>query len=384
MFCRAQQALHLLALEPVSEMIADKNSYGFRPLRSTHDAIEQCFKVLARKASAQYILEGDIKNCFSEISHQWLRNHVPMDKEMLGKWLAAGYLEKGRLYPTESGTPQGGPASPTLLIITLSGLEEAVHNAVPDRKSKVNVCVYADDFIITGATKEVLEKQVKPAVERFLHERGLSLSEKKTKITHINEGFDFLGMNVRKYKGKLLIRPSKSGVKRFLADIRAIIKNNATVKTEVLIWLLNPKIRGWSNYYHHVCAKKTFGKVDNIIFLALWRWAKRRHPKKNHRWFKDKYFRSEKMRNWVFHAKTKDKNGRLIRLDLMRTKYTPIKRHIKLRAEATPYNPVYHDYLNKRIERLALQKKAKRPKWWLSWWNLLSPKDEGTKDWAIV
>lgn len=195
MHCRGQQALHLLALEPVSEMIVDRNSYGFRPLRSIHDAVKQCYITLARKTSPEYILEGDIKNCFCEISHSWLLKNALMDKEMLQKWLTAGYLEADRFHKTEFGVPQGGIASPTLLCVTLSGLEEAVAQAVR-RKDKVHVCVYADDFVITGATREVLENEVKPVVATFFKERGLTLSEEKTKITHIEEGFDFLGMNI--------------------------------------------------------------------------------------------------------------------------------------------------------------------------------------------
>lgn len=194
---------------------------------------------------------------------------------MLKKWLDAGYIEDGKLYPTERGVAQGGSISPTILVITLSGLEAAVKAAVRS-KDKVNVCVYADDFIITGATPEILEKKVKPVVIAFLKERGLTLSEEKTKITHINDGFDFLGMNIRKYKGKCIIKPAKSNVKRFLADIRKEIKQLRTAKTEDLIHRLNQKIRGWSNYYRHVCSKETFGFVDYHIFQAIWRWAIRR------------------------------------------------------------------------------------------------------------
>jgi RNA-directed DNA polymerase len=157
MECRAQQALHLLSLEPIAELTADKNAYGFRPLRSTADAIEQCFIALAKKRSAQYILEGDIRTCFDSISHSWMMANIPMDKKILRKWLAAGYIEKGKLCPTEFGVPQGGVISPTLLTITLNGLEQAV-KASTNTRDKVNVCVYADDFIITGSTKEVLEK----------------------------------------------------------------------------------------------------------------------------------------------------------------------------------------------------------------------------------
>lgn len=355
MECRAQQALHLLSLEPVAELKADKNAYGFRPLRSTADAIEQCFCALAKTTSSQYILEGDIKSCFDSISHPWLLENVPMDKEMLGKWLSAGYMEEKTLYRTESGTPQGGLCSPALLNVTLSGLEDAVKSATK-LKDKVHISVYADDFIITGATKDVLENNVKPIVEAFLCKRGLTLSREKTKITHIEEGFDFLGMNVRKYNGKLIIKPAKSSVKRFLADIRKTIKSNATAKTENLIIQLNQKIRGWSNYYRHVCSKDTFNYVDHNIFQALWRWAVRRHPQKSAGWIRTKYFRTEKYQHWLFFAKIKDKEGRSQNLDLFRASETPIRRHIKIQAAATPFDPAYQDYLDKRISKRKTQR----------------------------
>lgn len=373
MECRAQQALHLLSLEPISEMIADKNAFGFRPLRSTADAIEKCFKALSHKGSASYILEGDIKSCFDSISSKWLQDNVPMDKQILRKWLAAGYIEKGKLYPTTMGTPQGGIISPTLLNVTLSGLEKAVMAATEPR-DKVYISIYADDFIITGVTKEVLENKVKPAVETFLSERGLSLSQEKTKITHIDEGFDFLGMNIRKYSGKLIIKPAKSSVKRLLTDIREIIKLNKTAKTENLIRLLNPKIRGWANYYRHVCSKETFSYVDHNIFQAIWRWSVRRHPNKGLKWINQKYFRTNKFRNWIFSAKVKDKENINIYLDLMQASKIPIKRHIKIRAEATPFDPAYHEYFDKRVLNRANENESKqRSNWWLRWWNLLKP-----------
>lgn len=350
MECRAQQALYLLSLEPVSEMRADKHAYGFRPLRSTADAIDQCFKTLAHQRSAQYILEGDIKSCFDNISSEWLQENAPMDKEMLRKWLSAGYIEKDKLYPTERGTPQGGIISPTLLNITLSGLEKAIKK-LARRKDKVNVCIYADDFVITGATKDILEEKVKPTVEAFLRERGLSLSQEKTKITHINEGFDFLGMNIRKYNGKLIIKPAKSSVKSFLADIRETIKLHKTAKTENLIRLLNPKIRGWTNYYRHVCSKETFSYVDHAIFEAIWKWSVRRHPNKGLRWIKQKYFYRNELRNWIFAARIKDVKSEFNYINLIQANHTPIKRHIQIKAEATPYDPRYSGYLNKRRSR---------------------------------
>lgn len=372
MQCRAQQALYLLALEPVAEMVVDKNAYGFRPLRSTADAIERCFIIFAKKVSAQYILEGDIKACFDSISKTWLLNNASTDKEMLKKWLAAGYIEKGVLHSTENGVPQGGIISPTLLNIALSGLEDAVHAAVSNPKDKVHLCIYADDFIISGVTKEVLENKVKPAVESFLSERGLSLSQEKTKITHIEEGFDFLGMNIRKYNGKLIIKPAKSSVKRFLTKIREIIKVNRTAKTENLLQLLNPKIQGWANYYRHVCSKRTFSYVRYHIFNALWRWAVRRHPTKGRQWVRKKYFCTDKFRNWVFFAKSADKQGIVNHIELMEICKIPIKRHTKIRSEATPYNPAYHDYLNQWLDKRRGNRQTNTFKRDVSWRNLFN------------
>jgi RNA-directed DNA polymerase len=374
MQCRAMQALYLLALEPIVEIKADKNAYGFRPLRSTADAVEQCFNSLARRCSSEYILEGDIRACFDTISHPWLLQNTPMDTQMLRKWLIAGYIEKGQLHSTELGTPQGGLISATLLVNTLSGLEQAI-KAVTKPRDKVNICIYADDFIITGVSEELLMNKVKPVVENFLGKRGLTLSPEKTKLSHITEGFDFLGMNIRKYNNKLIIKPAKSSVKRFLADIRETIKHNATAKTENLIRLLNQKIRGWANYYAHVCSKKTFSYVDHQIFAALWRWSKRRHSTKNKQWIKNRYFRRHKNRDWIFFAKSKKKEGHPFYLDIVIASQTPIKRHVKIKADATPFDPAYHHYFNKRITTRMNDKKkpAGKQGWWSCWWNLLDP-----------
>jgi RNA-directed DNA polymerase len=348
MLCRGMQALHLLALAPIAEHYADRNSYGFRPKRSCADAMTMCHIILSKKYSSQFILEGDIRSCFDKISHQWLRDNIPMDKAILNKWLAAGYSENGILFPTNQGTPQGGIASPTLLNLTLSGLEDAIIRAISKRKDKVNVSIYADDFIITGSSKEVLEHKVKPIVESFLHERGLELSQEKTKITHINDGFDFLGINVRKYNGKYISKPSKKSVSHFLENIRGIIKSNPTAKTENLIQLLNPKIRGWAYYFRNCCAKKTFGYIDHHIFKALWQWVHRRHPRKGTEWRRRKYFRSDKLRNWIFSAKTSSGNRKAAFLDLFEASSVPIKRHIKIRSDANPFDPQFKEYFEQR------------------------------------
>ena len=180
---RAMQALHLLALEPIAETTGDPNSYGFRPARSTADAIDTCFLRLGRKCAPQWILEGDIRGCFDYISHEWMLRHVPTDKKVLRQWLKAGYMENRTLFPTEAGTPQGGIISPTLANLTLDGLEPLLREKFPKTKwpsLKVNLVRYADDFIITGASKELLENEVRPLVEQFLRERGLELSPEKT------------------------------------------------------------------------------------------------------------------------------------------------------------------------------------------------------------
>ncbi len=348
MLCRAQQALYLLALDPVAESTADSQAYGFRPKRSCADAIEQCFKILACKNRAQYILEGDVRACFDMISHEWLLKNIPIDKTMLSKWLKAGYIDNGQLYPTSSGTVQGGTISPTLLTITLAGLEKAI-KAATKRQDKVNLVTYADDFIITGISRAILEEKVKPLVEEFLGVRGLQLSMEKTVITHIDQGFDFLGFNVRKYNGKLLIKPAKKNVLAFLEDIRTSIKKNATAKTENLINLLNPKIQGWANYYKHAVSSKTFSTVDHNIFKAIRKWAKRRHPKKNAEWVDKKYFCRIEHDNWVFNDGMKLVNGgRYILKRLFKTHLTKIVRHVKIRADANPYNPEYQEYFKKR------------------------------------
>lgn len=347
MKCRAMQALYLLALEPIVETIADKNAYAFRVKRSAADAIEHCFKCLSQRFSAKFVFEGDIKSCFDNISHPWLRENIIMDQQVLNKWLTAGYLENDFLHPITEGVPQGGIISPALLNATMAGLENQVKAAVK-LKDKVHICIYADDFIITGSTKEVLEEKVKPIVETFLQERGLSLSLEKTKITTIEDGFDFLGFNIRKYKKKLLIKPTKGNVKSFLEKIQGIIKRNKAARTENLIRQLNPIIRGWVNYFRYAVSKETFAYADHKICQMLLRWINRRHPNKSKGWTYRKYFRSEKLRNWIFTARARNKQGKAITLDLFEIGRVRIKRHIKIRAKATPYDPAFKDYFDKR------------------------------------
>ncbi len=364
MSCRAMQALYLLALDPVAETTADPNSYGFRKERSPADAIEQCFKALGKARSPQWILEGDIKACFDTISHEWLLAHIPMDKSILRKWLKAGFIEKQVLHPTEEGTPQGGICSPVIANLTLDGLERELLERYPKPKTgynaKVNFVRFADDFIVTGISKELLEQEVKPLIEQFMRERGLALSPEKTVITHIEDGFDFLGQNVRKYNGKLIIKPSRKNVSAFLRKVRTLIKTSKQATAGNLIVQLNPLIRGWANYHQHVVSKVTFARVGHAIFQALWRWARRRHPNKSKQWIKERYFKSINGQNWVFYGTIATSDG-LVENRLLHPAYVPIKRHVKIKGEANPYDPAWEEYFEKRLGvKMAHNLKGKR------------------------
>ena len=346
------QALYLLALDPIAETTADRHSYGFRSERCTADALEQCRIVLCRKISASWILEGDIQSCFDKISHDWLLANIPMDRRILRQWLQAGFIEKHVWHPTEAGTPQGGTISPVLMNLTLDGLQTCLQARFRRTKTSngmVNMVRWADDFIITGSSKELLEHEVRPLVESFLRERGLTLSPEKTRITHIDEGFDFLGQHLRKYRGTYLAQPAKKNVKAFLDKVRAIIKSNKQATAGHLILRLNPVIRGWAQYHRHSSSKRTFDKVDSAIFEALWRWAKRRHPNKRPSWVKRKYFRSMGNRNWVFYGDVVGAKGERKSYYLFKASKMPIKRYTKLKADANPYDPSWEEYFEHRL-----------------------------------
>ena len=341
---RAMQALYLLALQPIAETMADHNSYGFRKYRSCRDAIKQVFSCVAKKNSAQWILEMDIKSCFDKINHKWLIDNVIMDKVILQKWLKAGYIENQKLFATKEGTPQGGIISPTLMNITLDGLETVLLSKFPKWKlQSVNFIRYADDFVVTAKSPEILA-EVKLIVENFLKERGLTLSEEKTKVTHIDTGFNFLSHSIRKYNGKLLIKPSKQAIKEAKLKLRKIVFRNLNAKPHILIKKLNDFLRGWGNYHRHHVAKEIFCSIDYYLWRLLGRWCKRRHPKKSWKWIKNKYF-SASQENCTFSSLTKEgKKEKLFIHKLRRLAYVPIIRHTKIRREANPFDPDYDKY----------------------------------------
>jgi RNA-directed DNA polymerase len=355
MYDRAMQALHLMALDPIAETTADTCSYGFRPRRSCADAIARCFIHLSRPNSATWILEGDIKGCFDHISHQWLMDNIAIDTLILNQWLKAGFIDDQQLFPTAEGTPQGGIISPALANMTLDGLEQAINQAVRGKVkgkgivkrnwNKVHLIRYADDFVVTADNPDILKDKIKPVIEKFLAERGLLLSEEKTKITYIGEGFNFLGQNIRKYRnGVLLIKPSKDSFLSIKSKLRGIIDRNKSTSPLVLIAQLNPVIRGWCNYHRHVVSKDTFAKLDNYIFNLLWKWALRQHQKKGRPWVKAKYFKTIGGNNWVFAAI----NEKGSYTTICQANHIPIIRHILVKGIANPYDEGWAEYFARR------------------------------------
>lgn len=355
---RAMQSLALLSLDPVSEVTADRVSFGFRKSRSTHDAMARGFSLLCTKYAPTWILEGDIKGCFDNISHNWLIENIPMDKKMLTKFIKSGFVYEKKLYPSEYGTPQGGIISPTLANLTLDGMENIISNNYwknkkgtidpkNNNKKKVHLIRYADDFIVTATDRETL-LDVKKLLSEFLEERGLTLSDEKTSITKIEDGFDFLGWNFRKYSGKLIIKPSNTSTNKIREAISEVIKSNKTSTQENLIYLLNQRIRGWTNYHQSVCSKEIFGKIDHSIWEMLWRWSKRRHPNKSKSWIVNKYWKNHRGRKWSFKT---EKNI------LIYMKDTPIIRHKQLQLNRNPFVDIEY-FKNREKERKYKRKKA--------------------------
>ena len=344
MFDRAMQALFKLALSPVAETTADRNSYGFRESRSCADAVAAAFNALSKPNSATWILEGDITGCFDNISTSWLTKNIPIDKKVLAQWLNAGYVENGFSFPTRKGTPQGGIISPTLANMTLDGLEQFIHASVP-RRSRVNFIRYADDFI-TGKSKTILETNIIPAVKQFLSERGLQLSKEKTRITYIRHGFTFLGQAFRKHGNTLNITPSKEGVLALLRKVGTIIRKRVGASMVVMIKKLNEVLRGWAYYHLHVVSSEAFKYVDNYVYHQLWRMLRKRHSNKSSNWIFNKYWTAGKT-NSIFAVVVKLKNKSKI-YEVIKTSAIGIKRHKKIKADANPYMKEFSKYFWER------------------------------------
>jgi RNA-directed DNA polymerase len=359
---RAMQALYLLGLDPVAETLADGHSYGFRLERCCADALDECHKVLRGPhgpdtRGPDWILEGDITSCFDRISHGWLLDHIFMDREMLRKWLKAGYLEKHALFATTEGTPQGGIISPVLANRALDGLQRLLterFGATRSRRKrcKVHLVRYADDFIITGTSRVLLHYEVQPLVEQFLQEWGLELSHEKTTITHIEDGFDFLGQTIRRHRhGKLLSKPSKRSVQTFLSKIQATLDHSGSRTVGDLIWRLNQQIKGWTMYHRFAVSSCIFARADDSIFWKLRQWCRKQHRQKSWKWIRKKYFQRASDRAWVFTGVIRDQAGKAWPIRLMQAAGGKVLRWQKIRSDANPYDPSWELYLEERMVR---------------------------------
>jgi RNA-directed DNA polymerase len=343
---RIQQAVVLNALEPEWEAVFEPNSYGFRPGRSCQDAIGQCF-IKLRNGMDTWVLEADIKGFFDNIAHESILEQLgnfPGRSQIAG-WLKAGFVYRGEFSPTETGTPQGGVISPPLANIGLHGLE----NYIKATNKRLGVVRYADDLIVTARDRISLEK-AQTQIQQWLAERGLELSLEKTVITSMEDGFDFLGFNHRHYGGKLLIKPSKKKVLDFCKRVGREIRSMNGAEQEAVIKKLNPILRGFANYYRGVVSKETFGYIAHRVWQYLWSWAKRRHPNKNTKWVRKRYFQTINGNRWTFACKG-ERRGKEALLVLYPIGHTLIERHIKVKGEASPDDPSLREYWDKRHQK---------------------------------
>ena len=365
---RALQALVKLALEPEWEARFEANSYGFRPGRSCHDAVQAIYDAI--KFKGKYVLDADIAKCFDRIDHEALLNKLntfPTIRRQVRAWLKSGVMDGKQMFPTTEGTPQGGVISPLLANIALHGMETKIKQRFPKKsvyqKGKMvgsfyppSVIRYADDFVILHEDLTVVQS-CKEIIQEWLKDMGLELKPSKTRLAHTlnrheqeQPGFDFLGFTIRQYKvgkyhsgkdkyGRLLgikpiITPSKDKQKVHYERIAEVITAHKNAPQEALIKKLNPMIRGWANYYATQVSKVAYCDQDYLMYQKLRAWAKRRHPKKSREWVSNKYWQTIGGDNWVFATKQKGNNP----MRLLKHSETPIVRHVKVKGESSPYD----------------------------------------------
>ena len=364
MYDRALQALVKMALEPEWEARFEPNSYGFRPGRSCHDAIEAIFNAIRYKP--KFVLDADISQCFDRIDHKALLkklNTFPTIRRQIRAWLKAGVMDNMQFQETSEGTPQGGVISPLLANIALHGMEERIKQVAQtlkgskrENRKSLSLIRYADDFVILHEDITVVQR-CQQVIAEWLKGMGLELKPSKTRLTHTlnkyedNEpGFDFLGFNVQQFPaGKhtsgmntnkellgfgTIITPSSQKIKVHYEKIVSTINAHKCAPQSALIRNLNPIIRGWANYYSTVVSKEAYSQLDNLVYLKLRVWAKRRHNSKTPKWIARKYWQTIGGDNWVFATPQKGKNP----MRLFRHSSTPIVRHVKVKGEASPYD----------------------------------------------
>jgi RNA-directed DNA polymerase len=362
---RVFQNVFKLALEPQWEYHFESTSYGFRPKRSQHDAVEAIFNKVSAHSKKQWIFEGDFKGCFDNLDHNHIMKCIKdfPGKETIRRWLESGVIDNNVFKETSKGTPQGGVISPLLANIALHGMEKEleIEYYISHLKSgKVNAQVkgtkavvrYADDFIIVCSSKDEAESMYEK-LKPYLNKRGLELAKNKTRVIHITEGFDFLGFNFRQYatnkeKGrlwKLIVKPSKESQQKFKNRIKEIFEKNKGSNVLTLIKDLNPIIRGTANYWVPVPSKEIFSKMDNYIFWRTMRFLNRLHPHKSNKWRKKKYFKpdihGQSQDNWLLTDTTN-------KYQLRRMAWTAIKRHEMVKFKNSPFDRSLEEYYMKR------------------------------------
>lgn len=351
---RAVQAMVKNALEPSWEARFEATSYGFRPGRSVHDAIERIYMIAKGDTHYHWVVDADIKGAFDNIDHAYLLDAIgPVPgRELIRQWLKAGYVDRNVFHPTETGTPQGGVISPLLANIALHGLTDALHCTPAGPRVVVR---YADDFVVVCRTKETAEATL-GELDVWLAERGLSLSKEKTSIVHLTDGFNFLGFNVRRYPVntrksgyKLLIKPSPDFVAKMTEKLRqewfALRGHNVKEVTT----RLNPIIRGEANYLRHAVSSHAFKSMDDWMFRREVRWTKFNHPNKPNYWTTEKYWgkmHRQRNDNWVFG----DKHTGIV---LLKFSWFHVQRHVLVKGAASPDDPMLREYWEKRNAKQA-------------------------------
>ncbi|MCO6011761.1 group II intron reverse transcriptase/maturase [Actinoallomurus purpureus] len=355
---RVMQARVKNALEPEWESRFEARSYGFRPGRGCHDAREAVFNATSSRGKRIWVLDADLAGAFDRISHRHLMESIGQfpAREMVREWLKAGVMERGRFAPTEEGTPQGGVISPLLLNVALHGMEEAAGcrykkrgvgrepGAVPGTPILIR---YADDFVVLCHEKEEAEA-VRERLGTWLAPRGLGFNSGKTKVVHLNEGFDFLGFNVRRYDGQLLIKPSRAAIKKIKERLRAEAKALRGSNATALIAKLSPIIRGWAAYYRVAVSSKIFSSLDTYVWRLTFKWARFTHPKKSRTWVVNRYFgkyHPSRQDKWVF--RNPENTSYLVKFA-----WTKIVRHDMVKGTASMDDPALADYWAKRRHKM--------------------------------
>ena len=345
---RINQDIIRQTIEPICEYYFSHQSYGFRPKRSCHDAVQDIFTKMSRKTARQWVVEGDIKGCFNHIRHSHIATTLKewgigkTIRRVIDKMLKSGVMMNGVTTDTTEGTPQGGVISPLLANVALTCLDNEMvrHDFHSERKSNP-IVRYADDFVITAKCQEQA-KAIKGFVATFLKEKvGVELSEEKTKITHISNGFDFLGFNFKKYKDKLLVKPSKENISRVKRNLK--VKLRECQDSRAVVEKLNSITTGWSNYYRHCCAKRIFNQIGNAyLWVRIWEWTGKKHPTRNCKYRIARYYD-----NWTFTDKP---SGRQIR----RMSDTTIRRFVKVKKGKRVYDAEAREYWEHRDKMKAI------------------------------